>query len=316
MKFSNRHQLMERRGFWGQTPESGDARGTRGAARIRRLRLIFSIGAMAALFATTSATAADISSCGAALNKAGFYQVTQNLTASSGDCIDVNVADTIIYLNGHGITGSGSGVGIKFESRAKNSFLEGANATISGFAIGVADYASSVHGDNFNANGNGAGGVLVSDAQESYFSNFQASGNGAYGIEFLGGSNDVAESAQADANGSYGIWLDGASGVRIDNFDTEQNKLAGVYIGCASNGPGTACSGAKHVASSNQIYDGFADGNGPYGIAIDASASGNLVTSVEAMSNSSDDMIDLNKCGVSSWFGNQFTSASPSGCIN
>jgi hypothetical protein len=316
MKFTSGLKLMERRGFWGQTPESGDARGTRGAARIRRLRLIFSIGAMTALFATTSAMAADISSCGAALSKAGFYQVTQNLTASSGDCIDVNVADTIIYLNGHGITGSGSGVGIKFESRAKNSFLEGANATISGFAIGVADYASSVHGDNFNANGNGAGGVLVSDAQESYFSNFQASGNGAYGIEFLGGSNDVAESAQADANGSYGIWLDGASGVRIDNFDTEQNKLAGVYIGCASNGPGTACSGAKHVASSNQIYDGFADGNGPYGIAIDASASGNLVTSVEAMSNGTDDMIDLNKCGVSSWFGNQFTSASPSGCIN
>jgi hypothetical protein len=316
MKFSNRHELMERRGIWGQTPESGDARGTRGAARIRRLRLIFSIGAMAALFATTSAMAADISACGTTVSKPGFYQVTQNLSASSGDCIDVNVADTIIYLNGHNLTGGGSGVGINFATRAKKSFLEGANATISGFAIGVADYASSVHADNFNANGNSTGGVLVSDAQAGYFSNFQASNNGAYGIEFLGGSDDVAESAQADSNGSYGIWLDGSSGMRIDNFDTEQNKLAGVYIGCASNGPGTACSGAKHVASANQIYDGFADGNGPYGIAIDASASANLVTSVEAMSNGTDDMIDLNKCGVSSWFGNQFTSASPSGCIN
>jgi hypothetical protein len=271
---------------------------------------------MTAVFATTPALAADISACGAGISKPGFYQVTQNLTASSGDCIDVNVADTIINLNGHSVTGGGSGVGIRFESRAKNSFLEGANATISGFAIGVADYSSSVHGDNFNANGNSTGGILVDGAQSSYFSNFQASNNGSYGVQFLAGSNNVAESAQASSNGSYGIWLNGAAGTRIDNFDTEHNTLAGVYIGCASNGPGTACSGAKRVASSNQIYDGFADGNGPYGIAIDASAGANIVTSVEAMNNGTDDMLDLNKCGASSWFGNQFTSASPSGCIN
>ena len=271
---------------------------------------------MAAALASKPARAADINSCGATISKSGFYQVTQNLTASSGDCLDVNAAGAIIYLNGHNLTGNGSGVGVSFSARAKNSFLEGANATISGFAIGVADYASALHADNFNADHNSTGGILVSNAQASYFSNFQASNNGSYGIEFLGGSDDVAESAQASANGGYGIWLNGVVGTRIDNFDTEQNTLAGVYLGCASNGPGTACSGGKHNATSNQVYDGFADGNGPYGVAIDSTSHGNLVTSVEAMSNSSDDLLDLGKCGASTWFGNQFTSASPSGCIN
>ena len=70
------------------------------------------------------------------------------------------------------------------------------------------------------------------------------------------------------------------------------------------------------MSSANQVYDGFADGNGPYGIAIDTSATGNLVTSVEAMNNQSADMIDLGKCGSSAWFGNQFANATPSGCIN
>ena len=266
--------------------------------------------------AAGAASAADIGACGVTISRPGYYRVTQDLSASGGDCIDVNVAGAIVYLSGHSLSGSGAGVGVRFSSRAKNSFLEGGNATISGYAIGVADYASSVHGDNFNANHNSIGGVLVSGAQAGYFSNFQASNNGSYGVQFVNASSGVAEGVQASYNAGYGIWLNGAVGSRIDNFDTEQNALAGVYVGCASNGPGTGCAGGKHVASANQIYDGFADGNGPYGIAIDAGASGNLVTSVEAMNNGTDDLLDLGNCSAGAWFGNQFASASPSGCIN
>jgi hypothetical protein len=272
------------------------------------------LSAIAAVAASSPAMAADINACGV-ISRPGFYTVTQNLSAN-GDCIDIDAPKTIVFLGGHNLSGNGSGAGVKFSARAKNSFLEGGNATISGFAIGVEDYASEVRADNFNANNNSTGGVLVSEAQSSNFSNFQASNNGSYGVHLLGGANSVAESAQASSNGGYGIWLDGASGVRIDNFDTEQNALAGVYIGCSLNGPGKSCSGATHVASSNQVYDGFADGNGPYGIAIDANASSNIVTSVEAMNNKAADMLDLSKCGSSSWFGNAFASASPSGCIN
>lgn len=305
-----------RGGFWGKKPETGGERGTRGAARIRRLRLLLGLSAIAGFVGAGSAMAADISACGTTLSKPGFYQVTRDLTASGGDCIDVNAARTIVFLGGHHLTGNGSGIGVKFSSRAKGSFLEGGNATISGFAVGVEDGASNVRGDNFNAMGNTTGGVLVSGAQGSTFSNFQASSNGSYGVHFLMGANSVAEGAQASSNGSYGIWLDGAKGVRIDNFDTEQNAMAGVYVGCATNGPGTSCSGGNHLGSANQVYDGFADGNGPYGVAIDANATANLVTSVEAMNNKSSDMLDLSKCGNSSWFGNAFANATPSGCIN
>ena len=302
--------------FWGKRPESGSARGTRGAARIHRLRLILEVSALAIVAGAGGAMAADISACGATISKPGFYQVTQDLTASGGDCIDVNAAKAIVFLNGHQLRGNGSGVGIKFSSRAAHSFLEGGNAGISGFAIGVEDDASNVHGDNFNANGNATGGLFVNGVQSSTFSNFQASSNGFYGVHFLMGSGSVAESAQASNNGSYGIWLDGAKSVRIDNFDTETNSTAGVYLGCASNGPGGSCAGAKRVNSANQIYDGFADGNGPYGIAIDVNASANIITSVESMNNKSADMLDLGKCGASSWFGNAFATANPNGCIN
>ena len=302
--------------IWGKRPETGGARGSRGAARFRRLRLILEVSAIAVLASGAAARATDISTCGTIISKPGFYQVTQNLSASSGDCIDVNAPHAIIFLNGHQISGGGSGVGLKFSARANHSFVEGGNANISGFAIGVENDAPFVHGDNFNANGNATGGLLVSGAQNSTFSNFQASSNGSYGVRFLATSSAVAESAQASGNGNYGIWLDGASGVRIDNFDTEQNASAGVYVGCSSSGPGSACSGAKHNNIANQIYDGFADGNGPYGVAIDANAAGNIVTAVESMNNRSADMIDFGKCGTSSWFGNAFASATPNGCIN
>ncbi len=260
--------------------------------------------------------AADINSCGITIAKSGFYKLTKDLSASSGDCIEVNAAKVIVFLDGHQLSGAGSGVGVRFFPRAAHSFLEGGNATISGFKIGVEDDAAHVRGDNFNANGNSTGGVLVNGAQGSTFSNFQASNNGSYGVHFLAGAGSVAESAQASGNGSYGIWLDGAKEVRIDNFDTEQNSIAGVYIGCAGNGPGGACSGGMRMSSANQVSDGFADGNGPYGIAIDATATANIVTSVEAMNNKSADMLELGNCAASSWFGNQFASATPSGCIN
>ena len=301
-------------GIWGKKPESGSERNQRGTARMGRLRLKFGLAVAIALFAAAPAMATDISTCGVTIRKPGFYQVTQDLSASSGDCLDVN-ARAIVFLNGHHLRGAGSGVGIRFFPRAKNSFLAGGNATISGFAIGVQDDASNVRGDNFNANGN-AGGVLVNGAQSSTFSNFQASNNSSYGVHFSLGANSVAESAQASGNGSYGIWLDGSKGVRIDNFDTEHNAIAGVYIGCASNGPGSSCSGGKRISSANQIYDGFADSNGPYGIAIDTSANANLVTSVEAMNNKTADLLDLNRCGNSSWFGNTYANATPSDCID
>jgi hypothetical protein len=266
------------------------------------------------VLASSPAIAADLSACGV-INKPGFYTVTQNLSAT-GDCLEIDAPRTIVFLDGHNFSGNGSGAGVKFSARARDSFLEGGNATISGFAIGIEDYASNVRADNFNANRNRTGGVLVRAAESSNFSNFQASNNGSYGVRLLGGANSVAESAQASSNGGYGIWLDGARGVRIDNFDTEQNGLAGVYIGCSADGPGKSCAGVNHAASSNQVYDGFADGNGPYGIAIDAGATSNIVTSVEAMNNKTADLLDLSKCGSSAWFGNAFASASPSGCIN
>ena len=308
--------LRSQNDIWGKRPETGGAQGLRGAARFRRLRLILEMSAIAVFAGTASAMATDISACGTIISRPGFYQVTQDLTAGSGDCIDINAPRAIVFLNGHHLAGGGTGSGLKFSPHANHSFVEGGNANISGFAIGVEDDAPFVHGDNFNANGNGTGGLLISGAQNSTFSNFQTSNNGSYGVRFLMASSAVAESAQASNNGSYGIWLDGAAGVRIDNFDAEQNASAGVYVGCSSSGPGGSCSGAKHLNTADQIYDGFADGNGPYGVAIDANATGNIVTAVESMNNKSADMIDFGKCGTSSWFGNAFASATPNGCIN
>jgi len=160
------------------------------------------------------------------LSPSGFYRVAQDLTASAGACMEVSAARTIVFLNDHHLSGAGSGVGVSFFPRAAHSFLAGGNATINGFAIAVEDDASNVRGDNFNANGNAVGGILVNGAQGSTFSNFQASNNGSYGVHFLMGTS-VAEDAQASGHGNYGIRLDGAREVRTDNFDTEHNAIAG-----------------------------------------------------------------------------------------
>ena len=193
------HGMTVGRGIWGKKPESGSERGKRGAARIRRLRLELLLGVAAVVMGAGLAFAADISVCGTTITKSGFYRVSQDLIATRGDCIDVNAARTIVFLNGHQLSGAGAGVGVKFSSRAAHSFLEGGNANISGFAIGVEDDAGYVRGDNFNANGNGIGGVLIDRAQSSTFSNFQASNNGSYGVRFMAGDGNVAESAQATA---------------------------------------------------------------------------------------------------------------------
>lgn len=289
----------------------GATRAHRGSAHIMIIA-----SAIAGAFLAGPVLAADITACGTTINTAGFYRVAQNLTASKGDCIDVNAPHTIVFLNGKKISGTGSGVGIKVSSRATHSFVEGANATVTGFAVGIEDDASYFRADNFNANSNSSGGVLLNHAQSSTLSNFQTSNNGSYGVHFLESSNSVAESAQATSNGAYGIWLDGAKGARVDNFDAEQNLTAGIYIGCSSKGPGSACAGGTHISSSNQVYDGFANGNGPYGVAIDTNSTANLVTSVEAMNNKTTDMLDLSHCASGSWFGNAFSNATPSNCIN
>jgi len=305
--------------LWGVRPESGDGRGDgRGDARQGRLRLMLFLGAILSLITAARAMAADITACGTTITQNGFYRVAQNLTATQGDCIDVKAAHTVLFLNGKTITGSGAGVGVKVLSSASHSFIEGANATITSFGIGIEDDASFVRADNFNANSNSTGGVLLSSAKNSTFSNFQASNNGIYGVRFANGANSVAESAMVTGNGAYGFWLDGAKGERIDNFDAEHNAFAGVYIGCSPSGPGNSCPGRHpHFGSSNQVYNGFADGNGPYGVAIDAGASSNLVTSVESMNNKSADMLDKSSnCGSDSWFGNAFANATPTGCIN
>ena len=70
--------------------------------------------------------------------------MTQDLTAAGGDCIDVSAKRTVLFLNGHKLSGNGSGVGVRFSARAKTSFLEGGNATISGFSIGVEDDTASI----------------------------------------------------------------------------------------------------------------------------------------------------------------------------
>src|SRR6202035_1841922 len=95
------------KGIWGTKPETGSGRDKRGAARIRRLRLLLGLGAIAGFFSAGPAMAADLSACRTTISKPGFYRVTQDLTASGGDCLDVNAPRTIIFLNGHHITGNG-----------------------------------------------------------------------------------------------------------------------------------------------------------------------------------------------------------------
>jgi hypothetical protein len=175
-------------------------------------------------YCVTPACPTTITTCPCAINAAGTYNVTADLSASS-TCIKINFPGARLNLNNHNLTGSRSGFGIVLHAKPVGAvinggadFATGSFGAINHFAVGIendapgaliADFAVDVNGVGvvntapgailalFDASGNGGAGAVVTLAVPASVSliNFRAFNNGGDGVDLSGlggGKNSVA----------------------------------------------------------------------------------------------------------------------------
>jgi hypothetical protein len=260
------------------------------------------------------------------ITKAGFYNVdVPTLTPTSGDCFVISASNVTINLNRAAITGFGSGAGVHVMPTASNAFIEGQDATISGFADGIEIDGSKATAENFTANNNLDAGVLLNNAHQSTVSNFTADSNvgsdkiSGDGVRVVKGTQNTIQQLTADRNARFGVWLLSTSHNTVTGFYLQDNVIAGLYAGTRASGPCKAgCKPGTPPSSFNEIFNGFAfrgSGSEAYGIAIDLGGNGNRVANVRSEFNNAFDMFDGNPdCANNIWLavtlGNSFPVAS------
>jgi hypothetical protein len=270
--------------------------------------------------------AISIGSC-TKIGKAGLYEVDaiSGLSSPSGNCIVIAASNVIVYLNGFPLTGSGSGAGVHILPSASNAFVEGRNAVISGFAVGIQIDGAKDLAENFTASNNTDAGVLLNNAKQAKLSNFTATSNSNDGLRIYKGSYNIATgSLDIRINGRYGIWLLDTSHDSVGGFDAADNPVAGVYIGCSSTGPIAAhCSPSIPPSKYNSIFDGTVMANEinsqQYGVVIDLGDDYNRITNISSFTafEIGGDLVDENpNCANNDWFGHGIIYQPTQSCIH
>lgn len=269
-----------------------------------------------------AATTINLSRCGS-ITTAGHYRVTNSLVARSADCIDIRASNVTLDLANFNVTNTGpagSSVGINLLGSITNVTIEGANAFIEGFSIGVETGASSsgTIAEDFNVVGNTRIGVLMQGSNQ-FFTNIFAQ-HQAYGIELHGCTRCIAANIYSTDNSVYGFWIFGSTLSQVFLNITEDNAIAGVYQGCSGTAPGSSCT-ARTFGSENAIYDTQWAG-GEYGVVVDKGETSGRVFQTQIDYNgttdfpSIDELYDGNAaCGSNLWFEDSFTRANQS-CIH
>jgi len=248
--------------------------------------------AMGIAFANASSAKAapiiiPVTKCGTTISKAGFYQVTQNLSSTQApgkDCIDISASNVILDILSNGeslcsgrlIKGDSttkSPVGIHILSSAKNVFIQGQNSNIAGWETGIEDDGSYAIADDFNVTNNVNVGLLLKGVTGSSFSNFFSGilqdtsgadcfpvgiqGPQFYGVEFQNTTGSQIFNAISAGNGIYGVWSTGSSSNRISLVNsgpaTGGVQAASFWFGCNSK-PNPSASCSPH-GKSNLVYD-------------------------------------------------------------
>ena len=295
------------------------------ALALRRAAFALSLAVMLSAAIASAQPPIGVEAC-EKITKAGFYTVDpRTLSPTSGDCLVISASNVTINLNGTIITGLGAGAGVHVMPTASNAFIEGQDATITGFADGIEIDGSKATAEHFNANGNTNAGVLLNNSHQSTVSNFTANGNIASdhingdGVRVVKGTQNTIQTFVAHNNARYGLWLLSTTHNSVTGFDLQDDVIAGLYAGTRASGPCTSgCKPSMPPSSFNEIFNGTAlkgSGSEAYGIAIDLGNNSNRVANAFSESNNAFDMFDGNPdCANNIWFavtlGNSFPTAS------
>ena len=278
----------------------------------------------AAVFGQT--TAISITSCTPTFNAdvpGALYTVANDLTATSGNCIDVTATGVTILLNGATLTGASQGSGIYIVHNAIGVRIVGPG-TISGFNLGVDDYGRVALIYDLTLTGNKIGGVRLTAVHGGTVEACPLiSGNGSYGVllkDTLGSM--VLDNPQISANGNgttgYGIWIQNDAPKTVSEWNVVARnglsnegqaplQVVGIWVGY--NGTVDDCPTVSAPSSQNLILDNVAvDYSQQIGIGLQCGgASVNTVVGNVADLNGLNDGYDgSTACGSNNWNGDTF----------
>jgi hypothetical protein len=237
--------------------------------------VLFGIGAAAS---AQAAPPTPISACPYTITAPGNYAVTRDLQAS-GDCITIAADSVAIDLQGHTITGGGSGVGI---ARGGIGLII-ANGTVRKFDDGISPGSRFTTIANMTVRDNTGDGINIGGF--SAVVDTVASWNGLVGITI--GDVSFVSGVQADHNAGRGMVLQFAT---IANSEASDNGDIGIWALASSVAATTAKRNASDgfmlVGDTSAIADSTASGNGGNGISmLDAGVGTNSVTNNVANNN-------------------------------
>ena len=187
------------------------------------------------------------------LNKAfGVYLVANDISSTgTGACFSISATSITLNFQGHTLTGSGKGVGVRMAG-VTGALIE--NGSITGFATGIStdQGANKLVIQSMMASGN-TDGLVASNSSNitAGDSNFDSNLNTGISLLNCRGGN-VADTSISGS--STGLFLSGSSGfnVHISAISTSgsgPNSKAGVYLNASNDNTFMNC-----VMSGNQGY--------------------------------------------------------------
>jgi parallel beta-helix repeat protein len=227
-----------------------------------------------------------ISSCPYTITRPGRYILTANCSVGSGlTGITITAPNVQLDLNGHTLTGAGSGIGIEVSGDDTPPVVRAAvsNGTIQQFQTGVLvtnARASSL--TSLTVNNNSSFGIDLESSHNCLVSGNTLTANGTStgncGILVGNGSTqNTVELNIVNANRAGIRIQNGGSGIRIEGNTANGNFGSGIRLDLDSNG--------------NSVQRNTTNGNGTgvnaAGISLAATASGNLISGNTAQNNTS-----------------------------
>jgi len=257
---------------------------------------IFAFAALAWLFAGSAAwaqTPVPLTDC-QVITKSGSYYLKSNLSAPSGDCLDIEVPNIVIDFRGHTITGSPNGRGI-WDGGDDANYAIITNGKIRNFGYGI-DMAlsGSVTINNMQVTDSADAGIYIfggSNTLNQVKSNNNGSSSGFYNAGIvIENCCSLLTGVQTNNNFLDGMDLYGG-GYSVDQATAEKNGGNGIFAGGGHNfvsnstASGNTGDGIEvDDDTGNLVTHSNASHNGKYGVSIDCP--GNL-TSVTAKDNTS-----------------------------
>jgi parallel beta-helix repeat protein len=237
------------------------------------------------------------------IDEPGLYVLARDLNCP-GDGIIITADNAVLNLNGHTLTGSGSGAGVRAEGTEANSTIEGLrveNGTVTGFIDGILlDNTPGARVTSVVAQGN-AEGIVADGCAGCRFENNRANSNSVDGFDVTNGPGVQLRGNTANGNGDDGIEIDGISPSIVVEGNTAN--------GNATDGFG----GAGIDLDSGDVDNGRVRGNttsnnNRNGIEVNFRATGNLLEGNRATGNANTDLVDFNlpQACVNTWRGNRF----------